>query len=113
MKIEFQSKSSEQLVFRELNNKDEGMLSQFFEKLSEETRSRFGPHDLTKEQSTILCKCIGNDNICRFVILTSTEIIGYFILDFNSFENEISRYLGFGIELNSKIDPVFAPCIIK
>lgn len=111
MHREFKSKSNELLVFRELNMGDEIMLGCFFESLSEDTRSKYGPHPLTKEHASVLCGTIGNDNVTRFIILDASEIIGYFILDFNFFEHEAERYRKYGIELDSKIDPVFAPCI--
>lgn len=111
MEIEFKSKFNELLLFRELNNADAVKLGSFFELLSEETKSKFGPHPLTKENADLLCHHIGSDNISRFIISNALEIIGYFILDFNPFKNEASRYQKFGIELDSNFDPVFAPCI--
>lgn len=111
MNIEFDSKSKEIFVFRALNVADNEKLGCFFESLSTNTRSKFGPHPLTKKHAFILCDSIDTDNVCRYVILHANEIVGYFILDFNTFENEAVRYSKFGIELDSKIDPVFAPCI--
>ena len=111
MNIEFMSKSNELFVFRELENTDWHQLGSFFESLSEETRSKFGPHPLTKEHASILCNNTGHDNVSRFIVLSASEIVGYFILDFNPFEHEAARYRKLGVELDSKVDPVFAPCI--
>ena len=111
MRIEFKSKTNELFVFRELCTTDTILLGSFFNLLSESTRSRFGPHPLTSEQAAIICAGIGKDNIKRFVVTGSSEIIGYFILDFNPFENELERYKKYGVNIDSRVDPVFAPCI--
>jgi GNAT superfamily N-acetyltransferase len=111
MRIEFKSKSNNLLVFGELHNTDELQLGNFFCSLSENTRSKFEPHPLTREQAAIICASIEKDNTKRFVVTKFTEIIGYFILNFNSFENESARYKKYGINIDSRVDPVFAPCI--
>lgn len=111
MEINFKSKSDEPFLFRNLGSSDAEKLGSFFESLSEATRSKYGPHLLTKEHASFLCKTLGNDNVTRFIILNRSEIVGYFILDFNYYEHESARYCTHGIELNSKLDPVFAPCI--
>lgn len=111
MRIEFISKSNELLIFRDLAESDAAELGSFFESLSEDTRSKYGPHPLTKDHALLLCNKIGIDNVNRFIILNTKEIIGYFVLDFNPFEHEAARYREYGIELDEKTDPVFAPCI--
>ncbi len=111
MKTEFRSKSNKLLIFRELTQSDGEALGSFFESLSDETRSKYGPHPLTKEHALLLCIKIGIDNVKRLIILNTKEIIGYFVLDFNPFEHEAARYKEYGIELDERIDPVFAPCI--
>ncbi len=111
MEIEFKSKLNELFVFRELLSTDEVLLGNFFCSLSESTRLKFEPHPLTREQAAIICTSIGKDNTKRFVITKSSEIIGYLILDFNPFENELERYKKYGIKIDHRVDPVFAPCI--
>ena len=111
MKIELKSKSNDLFLFRKLESTDSVPLGCFFELLSKETCSKFGPHPLTKEQAALLCSRIGRDNASRFIVLNTTKIIGYFLLDFNPFERETARYHKLGIALDSEIDPVFAPCI--
>lgn len=111
MNKKFKSNSGEILMFRELLENDKSELGIFFENLSEETRSRFGPHPLTKEQADLLCENIDKDNIKRFVISDELQIVGYFIINFNLFEHERNRYAEFNITLDPQKDPVFAPCI--
>lgn len=111
MEVEFKSKENEFFIFRELSSSDRLRLSNFFEQLSNDTKLKYEPHALTKEQASIICDSIDNDNTKRFVIEKNSEIIGYFILDFNLFESENQRYRNYGVIINPKLDPVFAPCI--
>lgn len=111
MKKELKSKSGETFTFRELEDSDGILLGRFFESLSADTRSKFGPHPLTPEHALILCGNIGRDNTARFIVQGNSEIVGYFILDFNNYEHDAERYRHYGIELNPLTDPVFAPCI--
>ena len=105
------SKSGMEFSFRELQKRDSNELGKFFESLSENTHSKFGPHPLNMEHANFLCGKIGQDNIIRFVVLNEERIVGYFIIDFNPYEHEAARYRKFGVELDPEIDPVFAPCI--
>lgn len=111
MEKEFKSKEGESYTLRELVLEDAEPLGIFFESLSEGTRSKYGPHPLTKEEAFVICRNTGKDNTRRFIILNCSEVIGYFLLDFNPFQYEAERYRNCGIELNSKVDPVFAPCM--
>lgn len=99
-------------TLRSLDKNDSGILGEFFESLSPQTRSKFGPHPLDKEYAKyVICKNIDVDNVSRFIIVTETQVVGYFIVDFNEYPNERSRYSSYGIELDFALDPVFAPCI--
>ncbi|WP_028863463.1 GNAT family N-acetyltransferase [Psychromonas aquimarina] len=104
------AKNNRTFVFRELQVDDAQILGDFFVNLSADTRSRFGPHPLSREHALKLCSA-SDTSVSRFIVENDTEIAGYFILDFNLFEHEKSRYLSYGTALQCKIDPVFAPCI--
>lgn len=107
-----QSPNGEDFTFRPFSKSDAEVLGDFFESLSDQTRSKFGPHPLTlKYVKSTLCKQIGVDNVSRFVIESQKIIVGYFIVDFNEYPEERARYSSYGIDLNFSIDPVFAPCI--
>ena len=105
------SKNNEEFFFRELESNDGKILGNFFLNLSENTTSKFGPHPLTKECANELCNAINEINIQRFIVVKNEVVAGYFILDFNVYENEIARYQQSGFILESNLDPVFAPCI--
>jgi len=105
------SKNADEFIFRELKVSDGKNLGSFFLNLSVNTKSKFGPHPLTMECANELCHVIGATNIQRFIAVKGEEIAGYFILDFNKYNNEIARYQRNAIILDSGLDPIFAPCI--
>lgn len=106
------AKNNEVFEFRPLAKTDGQLLGNFFEGLSQETRSKFGPHPLTIEHAyEELCPKVGADNVSRFVICSTDKVVGYFIVDFNDYPNEKSRYGFYDVNLNFSSDPVFAPCI--
>lgn len=105
------SKNNHIFSFRLLTASDNDSLGVFFNNLSTNTRSKYGPHPLTKEYALQLCNKIGQDNVVRFIIEGQGNIVGYFILDFNCFSDEVVRYKKQGIDIDSTIDPVLAPCI--
>ena len=111
MKTEIKNRNNEEYILRLLAAGDGIGLGIFFESLSSDTRSRFGPHPLNSEHALLLCAIAGNDNADRFIVLEGKNVIGYFIIDYNYYEQDTARYKGYGIELNPLIDPVFAPCI--
>jgi RimJ/RimL family protein N-acetyltransferase len=96
-----------------LLTKDDGAnLGIFFESLSNDTRLKFGPHPLSFDYAQgHLCENIGQDNVNRYIVTSIEEVIGYFIVDFNDYPEEKERYASYGIALNPKKDPVFAPVI--
>lgn len=106
----FTTKNGETVTFRTLCHSDAEKLGQFFTALSDQTRSRFGPHPLSNDYAYQLCEK-SDVNIIRYVVATSQQIIGYFIIDHNLYAHEKARYLDYGIELNFSKEPVFAPCI--
>lgn len=112
MYMEITAKNNEVFQFRSLLKDDGQLLGDFFQGLSKETRSKFGPHPLTSEfVIKELCPKVGKENVSRFVVSSSEKIVGYFIVDFNHYANEEARYNSYQINLDFSIDPVFAPCI--
>ncbi len=111
------SKQHQQFNFRLLAPNDGQALTNFFLALSGETKSKFGPHPLTVEYAHKLCTELTDNkqSIRRFVISKgggeNNEIVGYFIVDFNPFSDELKRYKVLDINIDCQCDPVFAPCI--
>lgn len=110
--MQITAKNSDVFTFRALQQEDGELLGKFFEGLSEETRSKFGPHPLTRDHAqNSLCSNIGTDNVTRYIIGSPRQIVGYFIVDFNHYPNEKARYDSYEVQLDFTRDPVFAPCI--
>lgn len=110
--MEIIAKNNEAFVFRPLAHNDSKLLGKFFEGLSQNTRSKFGPHPLTTQYAQDeLCPKVSNEQVSRFVIGSSEQIVGYFIVDFNDYPHEKTRYDAYKVNLDFSQDPVFAPCI--
>lgn len=106
------AKNGEYFEFRQLTRNDGELLGKFFDNLSDNTRSKFGPHPLTADYAiNKLCPALGKDNVLRFVVSSAEQVVGYFIVDFNDYPNEKQRYITYGIDLEFPEDPVIAPCI--
>ena len=97
-------------VLRPLQAADSEALADYFCGLTEQTRARFGPHPLTREFAQQLC-ARQNDTATRYVVENKGKIIGYFILEYAMSEHEAARYHSLGIDLQSDLDPLFAPSI--
>jgi len=105
------NKAGESFLLKRLAINDSEALGRYFDRLSEETKQKFGPHPLTQNYATFLCHRI-LENALRFVLVDDNkEIQGYFIIDFDIIEHEAERYLSFGIELNAGKDIFFAASI--
>lgn len=107
---EFTAKNGETVTFRTLCHFDADKLGKFFASLSQQTRSKFGPHPLNYDYAQQLCEKM-EEKIIRYVVTTDKKIIGYFIVDHTLYPNEKARYLAYGIDLDFTNEPVFAPCI--
>ena len=94
-----------------LDKDDSEALSRFFFRLSDETRSRFGPHPLDEQYAGRLCAASGTEIAERFVLNIQDMIIGYFIIDPEIPGHEAHRYTSYSIELKSMLDCMFAPCL--
>lgn len=106
-------KNKNHYLLRKLQNSDYEMLAKYFISLSDETRSRFGPHPLTEEYALELCNQ-EEDTAFRFVLEKEAEsiIVGYFILESQMSIHEKERFARFDVTLESKCDLLFAPSIL-
>jgi len=110
--MEITASNRDVFEFRSLTEADGPLLGAFFEGLSKDTRSKYGPHPLTLAHAcNELCPKVGTDNVSRYIIGSPDKVVGYFIVDFNPYPHEKSRYEAYGVELDFAHDPVFAPCI--
>ncbi|MCC2603757.1 GNAT family N-acetyltransferase [Planctobacterium marinum] len=110
--MKINTKHNEVFEFRPITTSDQAMLVDFFEGLSPETLSKFGPHPLTSKYcNEALNPNLGKDGVSRYIIASKEKVVGYFIVDFNEYPHERARYNAYQIDLDFRVDPVFAPCI--
>lgn len=105
------TKNNEEFQFRTVTEDDGIKLGTFFEVLSDDTRSKFGPHPLTREYALKEIRSKNSDHVSRFIIASTDKIVGYFIVDYGHYPHEKERYQSYGVELDFAKDPVLAPCI--
>ena len=100
---------------RPVQPNDQIRLGRYFEDLSDETRSRYGPHKFSMAVAEEICSQVGHDETVRMVAVTghgaTAEIVAYFILDFAIPDSERARYQGYGITLHTESDCRLAPSV--
>ena len=101
----------EHFAFRLLLPDDGKRIGCYFESLSDETRSRFGPHPLDMATGHALCAEIDYSEILRFIAVHKDAVIAYFLLILNVRSGTRDRYSKYGIDLVDGEDCVFAPSV--
>lgn len=103
--------SGEPILARPLLKTDSDRLGAYFESLSAETRSRFGPHGLDAATATRLCAEIDPAQVLRWVAVAGDDLVAYFILMWSVTTYERERYAARGIALSVEEDCTFAPSV--
>jgi len=104
--------SEEKVVFRPLNKNDSKAFGQFLESLSQETRSKFGPHPLDFAEAKNICENLNYSEMLRMVITNKKEeIIGYIVLSFQFRDSQLLRYEDYKISLAKGRDICIAPVV--
>jgi GNAT superfamily N-acetyltransferase len=101
----------EHFAFRLLLPDDGERIGSYFESLSDETRSRFGPHPLDMATGHALCAELDYNNILRFIAVHKDAAIAYFILILIVRPGTRDRYSKYDIDLVDGEDCVFAPSV--
>ena len=108
-------RNGETLLFRPLEPGDAPALADYLEGLSDETRSRYRPHDFTAECAQHLCAHIDNsETICLLALTrpnTGARIVAYFILKLGVRPEDAERYAALGIPLDEQTDCCVAPSV--
>lgn len=103
--------SGQTVLARPLLSSDTARLGAYFESLSAETRSRFGPHPLDAAAAAQLCAEIDATRVLRWVAAADDEIVAYFILMWSVTTYEYERYATHNIALSGDVDCTFAPSV--
>jgi diamine N-acetyltransferase len=97
---------------RLMKQQDEELLFTYFENLSEETKSRFGPHPFDRETVHLLCRFLSPD-ILRYIALdaTSNKIIAYMLIRKGLLEADKKRLQENNIFIDEATACSFAPSV--
>ena len=103
------TKNQDEIELREINKSDFEQLSIYFEHLSKETKSRFGPHGYDLNS-------IGNfyeqaENRGYIALNRKTEIVAYSILRKGFLQHDSFRLESYGLHLSMDTDSTFAPSV--
>lgn len=105
-------KNNKEVIVRDLLPGDNENLLFYFNSLSPETKSRFGPHLFDKLTIDWLCSPQSNDHVKLIACdVSSLKIIAYSIVRLYIVEHEMPRLQTYGINPNHQTDCTFAPSI--
>lgn len=84
----------------------------FLDNLSEETKSKFGPHPINFDEAKNICANLNYSEMLRMILTTSKgKIIGYIILSFLFRDSQLLRYENYKIAIKKGRDICIAPVV--
>ncbi len=103
------------VTFRPLAADDAGILGQYFQNLSVETRRRYAPHAFDQATADHLCATIDYADTIRMIAIVETDLqqqaVAYFVLVLGAHDHDQERYARAGISLDPQTDCTVAPSI--
>ena len=103
------------ITFLPMQAADSALFGQFLAKLSEETRSKWRPHDFTLEVARQVCSNLVTDGSLRLMAITAQhstpELIAYFILDSKISAGDRERFMAFNRSISETTTCRFAPAV--
>lgn len=102
--------NNQQIIIRELGSADFDNLFVYLQKLSEETKRRFGPHSFDKE-SIFDFYCDQTNSAYLAQDSETSEIIAYSVIKKGFIEHDHQRFLSYGLVLDETNDCTFAPSV--
>ncbi len=97
--------------FRPLQSSDEDILLDYLEKLSPQTRLRFGPHPYDRQAIRDFYRPENLNHGFVAIAPQHQSIIGYAIIKYGFLQHDAPRLQGYGLELNTLSDCTFAPSV--
>lgn len=95
---------------RKITPQDNQVLFEYFEKLSTETKKKFGPHPFDKQTITSICNG-SYRNYIAYICLHDDKVIAYTVVIRGYTEGEEYRYPNYPIERNYETDYTLAPSV--
>lgn len=105
------TKNNKQVVIRLYNPDDVEALYDYFQRLSPETKKRFGPHSFDKQSIIEWYK--SSVDYFAFVALEmeTNKIVAYAIIKIGYLEHDSHRLRSYGIKPDQKTDCTFTPSV--
>lgn len=107
--------SGETAALRPLQPDDAGRFGEYLLGLSQETRSRYGPHPFDQTTADQICATLDPTDILRMVAIVGqgdeARIISYILLKQGVLEADRERYEALGIPLDAATDCTLAPSV--
>lgn len=104
-----------QVTFRPLTADDAGILGQYFQSLSQDTRRRFAPHAFDQVTADHLCAAIDYADTLTMIATVQDgpeeRVVAYFICVLGVAAVERARYAQAGITLDPDTDCTVAPSV--
>lgn len=106
-------RDDEDFVLRPLEHSDVAALTTFLESLSEQTRKFYTLDSFDEHMAQELCDAINRYDKLRFIVVntSSGECVALFEYSLDMHEDDIARFVGYGIQLSSITDCRMGPCI--
>jgi len=100
-------------VLRPLEHSDVAVLTTFLENLSEQTRRFYTLDSFDEHMAQELCDAINRYDKLRFIVVntSSDECVALFEYSLDMHEDDIARFVNYGIQLSSITDCRMGPCI--
>jgi GNAT superfamily N-acetyltransferase len=107
--------SGQEILIRPLRADDAARLGEYFLGLSQQTRSRYGPHPFDQQTADAICAALDPADILRLVAtvpsLDGERIIAYVLLKMGVLEFDQRRYEQRGLPLDPGTDCTLAPSV--
>jgi len=110
-KMIFITKNNREVELRKLRAEDLEELAAYLQNLSQETKSRFGPHGF--EQEALKQVYIDSENFLGYIAkeISLRKIVAYIVIKKGILEHDRFRLESYGIQLDSETDCTFAPSV--
>ncbi len=106
-------KNNSKITINKLSKNDPDKLFNYLNDLSEDTKSKFGPHSFDIKTVKEICE-EQDKKFLSFIAKNKEEkIVAYIVMKLGILEHDSERLESYGLKLDRKNDVTFAPSIIE